>query len=276
MRNVLFAMSLVVGLTAFAPRAKADRVFLAGGTVLEGTATRKNGKVVVEIESGQIAVPADSVERIEKSESVVSEFDKRYAALPAGDAKARLALADFCRDHDMRAREHKLLLEVIDLDPDNAAARARLGYQRTETGWVTEADAMRAKGFVQRDGRWMSEGEARERDRQQAELEASIRRRDEAESELASRRAALDAEQAAIEAERNRVEAEHYAYVGYPTFYTPVYPLARSRFGPGRFGECVGFGCAGTSIVRHQPVPGFSPNAFESSMSVVKVPYRRH
>src|SRR5262245_17694094 len=93
--------------------ARADRVVLGGGTVLEGKTTTKNGKIVVETEAGEVAVPADSVSRIEKSEATTSRFDARYGALQPGDVQGRLELADYCRNHDMRARERKLLLEVI-------------------------------------------------------------------------------------------------------------------------------------------------------------------
>jgi len=133
MRHVQFAIAMLCATGSVSGLAHADRTFLVGGSVIEGRASRKGDKVVIEMESGQVALPADSVARIEKSDSTVSEYEARSAALPPGDVPARLALADFCRDHGMRARERTLLLAIIDIDPDNAAARARLGYVRTET-----------------------------------------------------------------------------------------------------------------------------------------------
>src|SRR4029077_2055128 len=85
-----------------ASHASADRVHLVGGNVIEGKATRSGDKVIVELESGQVVLPADSVQRIEAAESDVQRFEARYAKLARGDVKGMMALADFCRDHDMR------------------------------------------------------------------------------------------------------------------------------------------------------------------------------
>ena len=63
---------LVMGdVPAVATVARADRTFLAGGGVIEGKATRKAGRVLIEVEAGEIALPAEAVTRIVKSESTV-------------------------------------------------------------------------------------------------------------------------------------------------------------------------------------------------------------
>jgi len=263
--GTLFAVASGSGL------ARADKVFLSGGTVIEGKVTRKADKVVIEVESGEISVPAESVERIEKSASLVSRFEARYASMPPRDVKARLALADYCRDHDMRARERQLLLEVIELDPDNAAARERLGYVKTANGWVTEADAMRAKGLVQHEGRWVTRQEVMDEERLRLERETEARRRDEAQAEVHARQMQLATEQAALEAQASRLPPQPVVSVFtpyYSTFYrTPV----------GGFGGCVG-GICGQRFrpPTAHPVPlSTSFGAWsDTSMSVVKVPYR--
>jgi hypothetical protein len=155
-------MCLLGAACTLSSAAYADRVVLVGGTVLEGKTTTKNGKVVVQTEAGEVAVPADSVSRIEKSESGTNGFESRYAALQPSDVQGRLDLADYCRSRDMRTRERKVLLEVIDLDKDNQKARARLGHVKTDAGWVTEDEAMQAKGFVKQDGQWVSRSQVLE------------------------------------------------------------------------------------------------------------------
>jgi len=96
MRNLAIVAGALSAILAIPSVARADRTFLVGGTVIEGTATRKGGKVIIEVESGQITLPADTVARIEKSESTVSRYDERYRALaPAAernvnDLQARL------------------------------------------------------------------------------------------------------------------------------------------------------------------------------------------
>lgn len=249
------------GILAVSHAARADRTFLVGGTVLEGKATRKGSKVVVEVEAGEVSLPADTVTRIEKSESTVSRFEARRAGLHAGDVKARLDLADYCRDHDMRARERGLLFEILEIDGNNTAARARLGYVKTDAGWVTQADAMRARGLVLRDGQWMTPSELRDLDRVHAEAELLARHRDEEEAELATRRAQLAAQQADLDAQRSHVAAAVYAPY-YGTYFTPVYgPTLRGGFED--------------YDARRGARPRVAPHPFDAtSLSVVKVPYR--
>ena len=251
--------------------ALADRTILVGGTVLEGKATRKGDKVVVRLESGEITVPADSVERIEKSESIVGRFDARYASLPKGDVKARLALADYCRDHEMRTEEHRLLLEVLDLDHDNAVARARLGFVRSEGTWITREDAMRAKGMVQHDGQWMTPADAAALERARVEREAAAERREAEEAELSARRADLSAQQAEIDTQASRLPPETFVGGYLPYYYGSYYSAPY-----GRVGACFGGGC-GPTFRGPRSAPRLPARHFEdTSLSVVKVPYRHH
>jgi hypothetical protein len=261
---------------AFAYPAFADRTFLVGGTVLEGKATRKGDKVVVRLESGEISVPADSVERIEKSESVVGQFDARYAALPKGDVKARLALADYCRDHAMRTEEHRLLLEVIDLDRDNVVARTRLGFVKSEGGWLTREDAMREKGMVEHDGRWMTPADAAALERARVEREAAVERRDAEEAELAAQRAQLSAQQAELDAQASRLP-DSFATGYYGGYYGAPYGYGYGYgYGYSRVGACFGRPC-GTAFRAPRLAPAVAPHRFQdTSLSVVKVPYRHH
>jgi hypothetical protein len=266
------ALALGAAVLVVSPAARADRTVLVGGTVIEGKAARKGDKVVIQTEAGEIALPADTVQRIEKSESSVSRFESSYAALPKGDAKARLTLADFCRDHGMRAEERRLLLEVLDIDRDNAAARARLGFEKTDAGWVTHADAMRSKGLVQRDGQWMSPADVARAEQERAERETTVARRDAEEAELQEKRAQLAAQQAAIDAQAGRLYDPPYASVYAPYYYGGFYP---NRFGR-TFGCPNGF-CGVPSFRPVRPPPPILPRHFDdTSMSVVKVPYRRH
>jgi hypothetical protein len=255
--------------------ARADRVFLVGGTVLEGKTTTKNGKVIVQTEAGEVAVPADSVSRIEKSESGTNGFEARYSALQSGDVQGRLDLADYCRSRDMRTRERKLLLEVIDLDKDNQKARARLGHVKTETGWMTEDEAMQAKGFVRQDGQWVSRSQLVEMERLRMEKEAQARAYETAEAERQAKRVQESIRQTELESQRNRLVVPYYPpiYGGYyRSYYPPAYGSYLPAFGVGS----VAPGFAPGFVPSVQPVrPGPGTSAFDSDMSVVKVPYRR-
>jgi hypothetical protein len=132
----------------------ADQVHLVGGSTIEGKASRKGDKVVVEIESGSIALSASEVEAIEPGPSPVQRFEAMHSKIGARDAKALLVLANFCRDHDMKERERLVLLQLLELTPEQPEVRARLGYVKSEAGWVKREQQLRDQGYVHYDGRW--------------------------------------------------------------------------------------------------------------------------
>jgi hypothetical protein len=275
MRRFILATCSIGAVVAVATVARADRVVLVGGTVLEGRAVTKNGKVVVETEAGEVAVPADSVSRIERSEPAASRFESRYAALQPGDVQGRLELADYCRNHDMKARERKLLFEVLGIDKDNERARARLGYVKTDTGWVTEDEAMHAKGFVRDGGRWVSRGELVELERLRMEREAQERADEAAASERHARSIEQSMRQAEIEEQRSHLPAPIYPPL-YRPFIRPAFatgPFA-PVFGPPVFSVFPILPVFPTPVRPVAPPPPAPPDA--TTLSVVKVPYRRH
>jgi hypothetical protein len=134
--------------------AYADQVHLVGGSTIEGKASRRGDKVVIEIESGEIALSAGEVEAIEPGPSPVQRFEAMHAKVGARDARALLVLANFCRDHDMKERERLLLLRLLELTPEQPEVRARLGYVKSDAGWVKREQQLRDQGFVHYDGRW--------------------------------------------------------------------------------------------------------------------------
>jgi hypothetical protein len=44
---------------------------------------------------------------------------------------------------------------VLEVLPDHAEARARLGYIKTDAGWVKREQQLHDQGFVQYDGHWV-------------------------------------------------------------------------------------------------------------------------
>lgn len=206
----------------------ADKVHLAGGAVLEGKVSREGDKVLVEVDSGTLRLDAQGVLRIERAPSPVETFAARRAALAQRDIAGRVALADYCREHQMFGRERELLREVIALEPDHAQARARLGYVRVDRGWLTREEQLAARGMIKQGGIWISPEQAArlreaELDRQKAELE-----RQKAEAELLARRAELNAERERAARERAEREAAQSALPAY------WFPYAYPMHGPSR------------------------------------------
>jgi len=172
--------------------AHADRVHLVSGAVIEGKVTRAGDRVLIEIESGQLGIPKDQVARIDPGSSPVQQFEERRAQLQPRDVPGRLALANYCRDHGMTAREQQLLREVIALSPDHAEARARLGYVRQDQRWVEREQSLRAQGLVQHEGRWLTREQVLEIERLRAAAETAAHERDKARAEAETARAELE------------------------------------------------------------------------------------
>jgi hypothetical protein len=191
----------VLAACAQASIATADRVVLVSGAVLEGKVERDGDKVVVETDSGKVALPADMVKRIEASHSDVQEFEARLARLARDDVAGLLALANYCRDHEMPARETEVLL----------------GYVKTPSGWMTQDELMEARGMVKYEGQWISR-------EQLHEIESSL---------LDAQAAQLDGERERARALQAEFDAEQGEYQSWFGTQTPAYSTYWYGYGSG-------------------------------------------
>lgn len=232
--NGFAALVLLLGAAA---AARADEVQLEGGAVIEGRATREGDSVVVQMESGQIRVSADSVKSIKKAESSDEVAQKRRAALAAHDVKGRIELARYCREHDLRATERALLEEVISLEPNQPEARRLLGYVKTDKGWEDRtAQEQRARDAEHE--AWLARAHEREA-RDDAE-------RDRARASQAARQRELEDEQLRNAPLRDDSYVYPYTY-GYGYAPLRTYPARREpvrRDVPAAAERCLPGGCA--------------------------------
>ena len=241
MRTLFIALVLGGGVQLVGPRsAQADRVFLTSGSMIEGKATRAGEKVIVEMDSGFITLSAGAVQKIEQAESEVQRLEARAREIAPNDVQGLFVFADYCRDRGMKSREEDFLRRIIALVPDQPEARARLGYVRTEAGWITREEQMRAQGLVKHEGRWLTREQYLAMQRLEAETRVAQLQREQAEVELEARRAELagkKAEQAsrvrehAQQRERGSAEvtglASYFGTFGYGGgAFLPFYPAA--------------------------------------------------
>jgi hypothetical protein len=131
---------------------------------------------------------------------------------------------------------------------------------------------MRAKGMIEHDGRWMTLADAAALDAGPFEREAAVERRDAEEAELAAQRAQLSAQQAELDAQASHLPPDPYFSGYYGGYYAPY----GYGYGYARAGACFGRPC-GPSFRAPRPAPGVTARRFDdTSLSVVKVPYRHH
>jgi hypothetical protein len=191
---------LILGVFAcffVASTASADRVYLKDGAVLEGRVTELSDKVVIAVESGELAFAKSAVLRVERGETELDRFAARLASAKPSDVPALLQLADQCRDRNQSGREREVLRKIIELAPDHEVARARLGYVKTAAGWLSRDEERRRAGLVRHEGQWVSRADKLELERLAAQTRIAALERDKAELEVQARRVALEAQREA-------------------------------------------------------------------------------
>lgn len=67
---------------------------------------------------------------------------ERRAKLAAKDVDTRLALARFCKKHELGDDQRALLLEIVAIDPEHKIARKMLGHVRHDGKWVSPEEKL--------------------------------------------------------------------------------------------------------------------------------------
>jgi hypothetical protein len=214
MRDSIVAALLV---SLLAPAVRADEVHLQGGRVIEGATKVEGDRVIVALESGKIALPMHSVLRIERTRPAIEVVRQREASLGQGDVDGLLELANYCREHDLRAKEHELLQRVVRIAPNHEIARRRLGFVRAKEGWITGPDRVRrAEDAALAERRTELEKKRTEIELEQKRAELTL-----SEAKLERERAALLNERAK---KRERVAQRDDDRPMYPSYYVAPYP----------------------------------------------------
>ncbi len=136
--------------------AAADVIVTRDGLTLEGKVTElPDGRLQIETAAGTLQLTADRVRSRTAGPGPAASLHAAREALAPSEVvgRYRLALASEAAGCPEFARE--LLTEILALDPEHAAARRALGYEKVGGEWLTEAQARRAQGLVLFRGVWM-------------------------------------------------------------------------------------------------------------------------
>ena len=176
MRKILLLLFLVPGLLA------ADVVYVKGGGSFSGRILEQTAeKVVVDFGDGTIGLQMDQVEKIEKGTSPLDEFDARAKKLAPQDVDGWRSLGLWASTKGLSAQSRAAYKRVLALAPDDKEAREALGFVQVDGRWLTEEESYRARGFVMYDGEWMTPAEvqlarsdaAKDQERDEAHKRAS-------------------------------------------------------------------------------------------------------
>ena len=179
----------------------ADEVYLKGGGQLSGQIVgHTDDSVTVDIGAGEMTVKLSSVVRIETSTSPVQKYKEREAAIAPDDVEGWRELARFAADEGLSTQARQAWSKVAAALPDDAEANRALGMVQHEGRWVTEEESYRARGFVELDGEWMTPEERQS-------ILADRQARENADREaMAAQIAADDAAAREREAQESRVD----------------------------------------------------------------------
>jgi hypothetical protein len=175
-RRLLFLLLLAPSLLL------ADVVYVKGGGRFSGRILEQTPeKVVIDFGDGTIGLPMERVEEIVKETSPLEEFDARAKKLAPRDVDGWRSLGQWAAMRGLSAQSRLAYKKVVDLAPDDKEAREALGFVQMDGRWLTEEESYRARGFVKYDGEWMTPAEvqlaqsdaAREQARDDAAKKAS-------------------------------------------------------------------------------------------------------
>jgi hypothetical protein len=150
-RFLSFIVVLAIFVTANSA-VRADIITLIDGTEHEGEVLRENTesitlRVRVGTNVGSIQIPRREIVSIQAksvaSDTVLAEgvgLQKKADALekePKKAAEAWVKVADFYQSHPGYSNlARAAYIKTLTYDPDNARARTKLGYEKTQNGWV--------------------------------------------------------------------------------------------------------------------------------------------
>ena len=89
-------------------------------------------------------VKAEDVYRVAPGKAALEDYrDLRKKSTPT--LESQLKLADFCKSRGLKEQERAHLSAVVELDPDHAAARQRLGHQQVDGSWQSKEEIEAAR-----------------------------------------------------------------------------------------------------------------------------------
>lgn len=246
------------GVTLLAVASSADVLHLRTGGRVEGVIVRETpSSITLDVGMGEVSLPKSSVIKIERKDSALSEYRTRLASLRSGDVDGLADLARFAGENGLRNEARLMWARVLSLEPGNVEAHLALGHVLVGGTYMDEAEANRAQGLIQFEGRWMTPAEQAFLLRQREQQIADDRR------DIEARRAAREEEdrerRAEAAAERARAAAENT--IGLPVWGYGSIPWV--GYGGGYGGGCLRLPCGVNAPIWNPspPVPTQPPPA---------------
>lgn len=162
---LVIAAALVAPLGWASPTAARGEVFLlTNGGRVEGDwlnreeSPRKTYALRTPL-GGELTLTKSQVERVVIQKDADKQYEESVRKMP-DTVDGHLAMAEWCRANDLRAKRQYHLERVIERDPNHEAARHGLGYNKIDGRWLKTDEYMKSQGYVRHQGAWRLQQEA--------------------------------------------------------------------------------------------------------------------
>ena len=137
--------------------ASGDVVVLQSGGRVEGTLAKQasRDRYVIETASGRLTLDKSQVKEVIEQSASQEEYEKVRRDYP-DTVEGQMALALWCRDHNLPRQREVHLQHVLEIDPNHAEAHRLLKHLRDEGGWKTQRQYFEDRGYVEYLGQWMT------------------------------------------------------------------------------------------------------------------------
>jgi len=137
---------------------QADEFVLKSGGVIHGEWMNRHqstatGYVIRTDSGGKITLPKAMVVERKLQSPALSEYEQ-IAPTFADSVADQWQLAQWCQRRKLNLQRKTHLARVLELDTDNAEARAALGYSQVNGRWMQREDWRLEEGLVYHEGRW--------------------------------------------------------------------------------------------------------------------------
>src|SRR5688572_1166935 len=141
---------------AFGSTALADEILLRNGHKITGIQREERDRIVVETGYGTVSFPRDEVVSVTKGQTALHAWPVRFAEIEKStNASDFTKLAAWAKENNLPRYVAPTMRRALELDPENAEARAALGYVRRDGRWLSQDEQKKQQGRVNEGGRWV-------------------------------------------------------------------------------------------------------------------------
>jgi len=124
------------------------------GELANADQSPRTNYVVQPYAGGELTLPAEVVTQVVRQRPIEVEYERAKVKLP-DTVDAHWKMSEWCFENKLFGNRETHLQRIIELEPDHAEARRRLGYEKLGDRWLTRDEIRQEKGYVKHGNRWV-------------------------------------------------------------------------------------------------------------------------